>query len=279
MNTCLEDVEATPLWSLAADRHHPHDPIGQRPCLFGSPPIIPGEASSSWLLRVAIQHGVPVRRLCREFGLYPVRADIDTYVTQPNPEELSGLTMSDTVIIRQAQQMARTLLADSTYRCLTKINGQPTLRYCPQCLAEDAIPHYRMRWRLTFQLVCPQHLIRLNTLCPHCGMAINKHDSTDTVHGVPVSEVLAYCPSCQQDLRGVSVEESSPVFIRGALDVQNFLWRLILAGQFNHPRHGTISARCLLHSYLIVDPSAGEFEDRYCGINWKVVFGPLGNSL
>lgn len=279
MSQFSDEAEAPPMWSLAGDRDRLYESAARCSFLYGSPPIIPGEASSSWLLRVALRHGVSVGRLCRQFGLYPSRADIDTYVTQPHPDELARLMLSDTETIRQAQQMARTLLADSTYRCLTKDNGQPIQRYCPRCLAEDPIPHYRNRWRLAFQLVCPRHICRMNRHCPGCGMAINLHAFADIVRGVPVSEALAFCPNCQQDLREVLVEDSSQIVIRGALDVQEFLWRLIVSGHFRHPRHGTISARCLLRSYLLVDPSAKEFEDSYCGMNWKVIFGPAGDSL
>lgn len=45
----------------------------------------------------------------------------------------------------------------------------PGAMFCPRCLAEDAIPYYRLRWRLGFMTICPAHRCFLADRCGKCG--------------------------------------------------------------------------------------------------------------
>jgi hypothetical protein len=46
-------------------------------------------------------------------------------------------------------------------------NHQESIPFCPSCLATDAIPYYRKRWRYAFAPVCPSHGLLTNQ-CPSC---------------------------------------------------------------------------------------------------------------
>ena len=41
--------------------------------------------------------------------------------------------------------------------------------FCPRCLDEDRVPHFRLAWRLGFNVVCPQHAVLYLDQCQECG--------------------------------------------------------------------------------------------------------------
>lgn len=63
---------------------------------------------------------------------------------------------------------------------------------CPECLRTDAIPYWRMSWRLSTTTICPKHRTLLVDLCPDCGasMSINGARSVD----------LRRCENCARSL-------------------------------------------------------------------------------
>lgn len=44
-----------------------------------------------------------------------------------------------------------------------------TLKWCPMCLAEDAVPYHRLSWSLRPTSVCSRHRLILEHRCAHCG--------------------------------------------------------------------------------------------------------------
>lgn len=279
--TPLRPVERAAFeWSAVATAAPPSKAMPLEGRLFDSPPMVRGEAISSWLYRVATRHGVSLRRLCADLKLYPPNADVDTYKRQPPSDRLALLTDTETEPIRFAQNIKDTLLVDPEYRCLTSGGGQPIARYCPICLNEDAVPHFRQKWRMAFNVVCQRHPIRLRSNCPHCGIRLDP-----LRRGAKHPSVLRTCPvvgchHCHGDLRTQSpsceFEASAHRWIVGK---QEFLWQIIRSGRYQHPRFGTISARCLMQTYLIENrPEADEqrlARNCYAGLNWKALFGPL----
>jgi len=68
----------------------------------------------------------------------------------------------------------------------------PSLRYCPSCLAERALPYYSLIWRFSSVPGCIQHHCALLDHCGHC--------SSPLPH-LPLPPQIARCPTCQGDLR------------------------------------------------------------------------------
>lgn len=46
------------------------------------------------------------------------------------------------------------------------------LQYCPNCLATDTTPYFRLSWRLAFYTLCERHVVRMHDCCFHCGAPI-----------------------------------------------------------------------------------------------------------
>lgn len=66
------------------------------------------------------------------------------------------------------------------------------LRYCPKCLAEDAVVHYSLLWRFLSVPICHKHGCRLLNYCGHCEREL-------PLFALPAK--IAHCPACKGDLR------------------------------------------------------------------------------
>lgn len=68
-----------------------------------------------------------------------------------------------------------------------------TLRYCPDCLAENG--YYALTWSFPWLEGCPRHGLRLLERCGHCGGMI------DLTMPRLVVRSITHCPECAGDLR------------------------------------------------------------------------------
>lgn len=68
----------------------------------------------------------------------------------------------------------------------------PTLRYCPQCLAEQTPAYYSLLWRFLVLPGCLNHRVHFLNQCGHCGFSLPLLS--------PLPQ-LTTCPLCQGDLR------------------------------------------------------------------------------
>lgn len=84
------------------------------------------------------------------------------------------------------------------------------LQFCPHCLAWDAIPYYRKRWRVAFCTYCPTHGVMLHDRCPKCGAPVAFHRLELGHPNQSEVGVLSRCFQCGFDLREAAVER--PVF-------------------------------------------------------------------
>ncbi len=73
--------------------------------------------------------------------------------------------------------------------------------YCPQCLAEDAEPYFRTRWRVAVLCHCARHGVELLDRCPRCEEPVALHrqelGKPQSVDSGPMSG----CHICGIDLR------------------------------------------------------------------------------
>lgn len=73
------------------------------------------------------------------------------------------------------------------------------LRFCPKCLAGDAVPYFRKKWRLSFSTACIYHDCFLLDCCPKCGASVNLYRSY-------FDQKLEFCYRCGFDLKMAAVK-------------------------------------------------------------------------
>ncbi|WP_287333104.1 TniQ family protein [Mesorhizobium sp.] len=157
----------------------------------------PDELLSSWLHRLAVANGVAPRSFAGVLGLgegmWSPRLDLSL------PESISHLLHHHAGIERE-ELAAMTLMHGQLSRLLlpsrqTGHRRRSTwLQFCPQCLASDAAPYFRRRWRLAINISCRLHGCGLRDRCPSCGSGIAAFDQ-------PNLNPQHYCTTCHFDLR------------------------------------------------------------------------------
>lgn len=265
-----------------------HTPIAYSniPSLFGSPQILPGEAVSAWIWRLAVRHRRTPKTVLRLWDCFARPDRLDFTDTPPDTWRMAVSTGSPRTTIDDALALGKTLLSDPAYACLTADvdhNGQqmPIYRYCPQCLAGDAQPFIRRSWRLAYSVVCRKHHIVLHDRCPHCMARINLTYLNPIWREIGmIDRTAANCPSCCGPLTaspGTCVPEPC---LSVVLNFQERLRQAIVTGYFRHRRLGTISARDLLHMYLMpASMEAKSAQVMYLGINWSRAVAPFAELL
>ncbi|MFP8780181.1 TniQ family protein [Hydrogenophaga sp. RWCD_12] len=139
----------------------------------------PGESLSSWRQRAGWANG---------YSLFPVldertrRSDPDLGVSLHDLNwiaRLHGATL-DQVMSMTLRSLLGKVIHSLTPRCqppwwlrsrMAAAGDTNGPMFCPDCLATDAVPHFRLRWRLGFVTHCETHRTRLLDRCPRCGCA------------------------------------------------------------------------------------------------------------
>ena len=147
----------------------------------------PDELLSSFMHRIAFANGLPARRFRDELGfgegLWSPRLDLG-----PQPEMLRLLTdrtgLGSEIAAMTIGVEWRPLLLP--LRCPVGRGRQARrraawLQYCPSCLADDARPYFRRRWRLATALACRRHGRQLLDRCPCCFSALAAFDQRAVV--------------------------------------------------------------------------------------------------
>lgn len=179
------------------------------------PKPLPDELLTSWFVRVAEANGIKLQTLSWMlfgYGRSPWHRDVDR---MPPPWFLETVCAHTGLSLERA--WGATL---DTYRgrLFSKPRTSGLLRwvlpimsagaarrgfgvqFCPECLAQDAVPYYRKQWRLALFTYCPNHGCSLYDACPACGapVAYFRHD-----FGREVSQTrgMACCWKCEFDFR------------------------------------------------------------------------------
>lgn len=72
------------------------------------------------------------------------------------------------------------------------------LQYCPECLATDHEPYYRIQWRFAWHTGCERHGRGLLDRCWNCAAPLEPHRLQAT------DEHISTCATCRKDLRVVT---------------------------------------------------------------------------
>ncbi len=186
---------------------------------------LPDELLSSWLVRLAHDHGLKVQTLCNQvFGGH-------RQVWNRDIDRLGPDWLIDELIARTGT--ARELAYGTTlrsyegwlYRKFRSAGAMPWililkmyhrkrsgfgLQYCPRCLKADKTAYFRKRWRVAFYLICTKHHVRLLDRCPHCGSGVAFHRIELGRPNVFQVESLAICHACGFDLRQAMADRITP---------------------------------------------------------------------
>ncbi len=174
----------------------------------------PDELLSSWLVRLAMAHGMKLHPFCVEiFGRNVAiwNRDIDKSAdrsvitavaarTNTSFERVFGTTLADYAgkinETHNSQGNSAWIMPLRIYHRLRRRNG---LQFCPYCLREDVEPYYRREWRLSLITVCEKHNIVLLDRCPGCFDPAVFHRQEMGNRNQPVAYSMKSCPSCDTD--------------------------------------------------------------------------------
>jgi hypothetical protein len=155
------------------------------------------ELLSSWLHRLALANGVAPRHFGDVLGLgagmWSARLDLAP------PDGTLDVLHKHTRVARDRLAMM-TFRADPEARLLLPLRhlagrkASTWLQFCPQCLAADAAPYFRRRWRSATRISCWEHGCGLRDRCPGCGGAIAAFAQRDLI-------AQHFCKHCGNDLR------------------------------------------------------------------------------
>lgn len=179
------------------------------------PQPLPGEILSSWMVRLAFSNGFPLHTFyvgllgykgalwTRDVDRHPsgLLLDLLNLHTQQPVARLHGMTLSSYEGVFYPELLmhgdVRWLLPLGVFHRSRKRAG---MQYCPLCLRADAVPYYRMCWRIALFATCPVHHCVMEDLCPRCRSPLMFHR-----HGVgrekfPYVEDLRRCHQCRFNL-------------------------------------------------------------------------------
>ena len=169
--------------------------------------LLPDESIGSFLTRAALAHGCSATTLTTWVwpGWRAWTTDVDRGLAIDRIEPLAqqaGIDASDfrrASIAPVATRIEGRLPDPNTgwKWILARSNsaGKRTTQHCPQCLADDDVPHLRVQWRFAWHTVCPRHHSTLTDRCTRCAAAIRPHRLDQT------AQHLAQCTQCGADMR------------------------------------------------------------------------------
>lgn len=251
------------------------------------------ELLSSWLTRLATENGCYSHSFFTNvIGLKEdiVRTDVD----RSNSTELigklsqvSGVSTDELPKLRLSSLQGEVFSHDSLGTCVRwvlplgfyhRIKRKRGIVYCPLCLKEDEVRHFRKSWRLAFINLCEKHGCVLWDHCYHCKANVDyqRVGIGSAVYDLPNKD-LGFCFNCHKPLWDSPAKElsldldrfSAPykdfisVYESGGsvlptlnqplnLQVFNGLW--ILAGRVTSERGGEVRERILRETGIEILP-------------------------
>ena len=171
--------------------------------------LLPDETISSWLIRAALTHGCSPGELTGWIspGWRAWMADVDRGVAEDRLPALAGHAGIEADAFRRAALVpiaarieGRTPDPKKAWMwILTRgpvtARQERTAQYCPECLAQDRTPYYRLSWRLAWHTMCAVHGATLVDRCPVCASAVLPHRLDER------APHAASCAACEADLR------------------------------------------------------------------------------
>lgn len=178
--------------------------------------MLPDEILSSWLVRASLEQGCDPLVLTGDLWpkwrawTFDMDRQLETGRLVPL-SKVSGIPIEQLIAATLKpiiSQIARDELHDQTsWPWLLSLGSRNRKRrmgiqYCPQCLANDRKPYFRIQWRLAWHTSCEHHNCALYDRCWYCGAPLEPHRL------YAVDGHLAVCASCKSDLRLAPIQQS-----------------------------------------------------------------------
>lgn len=194
-----------------------------------------GEVLSSWLARIAEGYGLSVRefrqaRLPKTPG-YAI--DVDS---APDPAFFEAISRGSMIPVEDVRCMGYAADEGFVYSRVAGTNPEwivprspnhrDSIPFCPSCLATDAIPYYRKRWRYAFAPVCSPHGL-LSNHCPSCGAPYGGPSLSGSPAGPGSS---GCCSNCLRRFRPVTITGIDDQALSAALAAQDQIFAGLSSG-------------------------------------------------
>lgn len=183
------------------------------------------ELLSSWMVRLAVAHGVDPDTLYS--SLVPSRRKFPNYVDEIDDnltfyalEVATGVTrdrIEQTTLTPRRDNLTKYHSAGNLtpqampYQWIMPISNRHIpyqvygLQYCALCLSEDETAYFRRKWRFAFVTLCNKHRVLLIDRCTRCSLPIDHRRNVAVARQKRGSLRLTmmYCYSCGYDIRDV----------------------------------------------------------------------------
>lgn len=182
--------------------------------LLFRPRPLDDELFSNWLVRLARANSLKLKTFSRKkLGLKQDfwRHDVDRHANREIAARVAKITG-----VSEERAFATTLAAyeGTLYEKHTSIGPQKWLlpigkgsvwtlhgqQFCPRCLADDTIPYFRRKWRLSLSFACVAHHVMLMDACPKCGGTVSFHRGDFHHLTLPETSNVTMCQHCGTDL-------------------------------------------------------------------------------
>ena len=237
------------------------------------PKPLSDELLSSWLVRLAHANGQKVQTFCKViFGNRRQiwNRDIDRLAPGWLIETLSRYTAAPADAVYQSTLRTYEGTLYPAYREVGILHwilnltlyhrtlAGHGLQFCPACLASDATPYFRKRWRVGLYTVCAEHRVRLLDACPHCDSPVAFHRIEMGKRGQLREIPLSTCHACGFDLRD-AVPAASRIYGCGVDDALIGVCDTFESGGLFDLRASPLEWMLVLHQLvkLICTPRAG----------------------
>lgn len=181
------------------------------PCLVAAPTPFQDESPASWIQRLGGAHQYSLARLTQITQISPSLSDWDCGVSDDDWTRLlamSIVTKDACGEARYGMKFLRNRLPKG--RHFRTDNGKPSYRWCPACVAGDAVPYLRWEWRLHAVRHCDLHGLELRERCGWCQSPLTVQRAllvaAGSAYGVPS---LAVCATCGMALTDGDADEHS----------------------------------------------------------------------
>jgi hypothetical protein len=201
-----------------------------RQLLLIRPKPLADELFSSWIVRLAWANGQKLHPFTHKILGLTSRIwnkDPDRGVPADQIELIATVTGISTEVIQETtlSSYAKVVLDGNGRQWILPIGHRarywmrPGLQICPVCLASDAVPYFRKRWRLAFVTCCVEHRVVLIDRCKQCNQPISPHtgDYKSKILRDEFSWVLCY--HCGADFRQINTFPAT----NGAINTAKYL--------------------------------------------------------
>lgn len=248
------------------------------PRLYGCPPKLKTEATSSWIYRIAASYRWSPVAISRLMVGSTNSATLDFGISKDKMRQIATVAVcSATLLTSRLERGVSVLNKYYRDRLINNIQGRPRVGFCPICLSEDDVPYIRSHWRLATTIFCDRHNVLLTDRCPSCSYRINLIGRENVI--VPDSgpaDALRFCPACLSPWRTAYSPPKVPA--RTLPMVTHFQYlaiELLERGSTRDPAFRAFERSDFFAMFL----ARGQPPSRYTRIDWHRVIHPRDHEL